>query len=460
MHANAIVKALIAAGLIDQVVELEVKAPSEYEFECERNALLEGKRQMAGAALKIAKTNLAKVMKAKGATPEAVTEAEAHVEKAQAKVDELAEHTDATSDAKYLPEAMRMANLALFGSILAAAGKEMPVNTAADDTLVIQETAEDAENNPEACHKPSDSGRERITPLSVEKAVEHHNIVWGRVLHTANIEGLSWLTGFDKRGIVKDAEGKPVLDAAGQKQVDIVKVTICRPFAAWLQHELDTTTSEDWEASLLVAKNAGWLDFKPTHVNVSEGRELFNAWLEEVPLNKKNLTSTRRERIVGAVGDRKWNNVIKAVVAGVRKDINKALTDWVMVAYSPVAHSHVALIKRSTAYRALVMQRDNEELQLAMEEEQLAADMVVQKTIRATIQLKQLETIELQDKLNEQMAEVSAKLAAKLAALTPVTPVAPALDTTPAAPEAKPNGTGGIKPSVPMTQGMRPIGIR
>ena len=451
MKANAVAQTLINAGIIDNVMGLDFKDLHTYTFEAERNTRLEKRRDEAGAALKIATLVLNKQQKAKTVDITAIAAAQEAFNKAQHEVDNLETLTDPITDSKFVREFVNLAHLGLFGAILATDGKEIPLSKAGLNSIDSDMTDEELEADETRCHKPSDrlEDQQRVVPMTLDQAQINESVVWRIAEHYAGIEGNTWLRSFSRNEILKDNVGRPLLDSFGNKQVVRVTTEIIRPFAEWLKVEIEVAKKEDWEASLLICRRGGWAEYKTPTMGINEAMVEFGKWLDAVPDNKKGMTTTRRERIVAAVADRKWKNLLKAAtevqtVVGGKKALEQAMKDWIIFNYSPHAENNIRAIKASSVYQTLLVQRENDELVEQQEQQRLAADHQAQAMIRTQLQMGQLQfamqqktNAELQTKLQEQMAAVMAQLNTAAPSTAPVVPVLPAM------PGVKP--TAGIR---------------
>lgn len=284
---NAIVKALINAGIIDNVIDAEFRAPIAYRFEAEVVSAKKGK--------KVA-------------------------------VDTLA---DPITDAKFIPQIVRTAYYRLVGAILRNSGNDKPLFD------------ESVESDVESCYKPEDGGNEkRISPeQDLAEATMAVAVIWRIAEHYARVEGNGWLRSINKLTVVRDANGNA--------QAVMTSDEIVRPFDEWLTTEIERNTTESqWGLSCQYARQLGHDAFPK--IGLDDARKAFTAWLDEVP---PMSDISRREKIVGAVADRKWNALIVAAVSGVKRDIEKASKDWIILMHSPRAAQTVPSYKMQPSYQ-------------------------------------------------------------------------------------------------------------
>jgi hypothetical protein len=297
--------------------------------------------------------------------------------------------TDIITDSKLVRQMTNLAYTGLVGAILRQEGNNKPLF---DD--------EDEDNEYDGFTPP--------TPMSIEEAVYNAAVIWRIAQHYARMEGNEWLSGITKLTTTKDANGNLV----------VVRTTdaVVRPFHEWLQVECERNAPEtNWGASVSFAKQLGWTQpgVVPS-VGVDEARDALTAWLDAMPYNRDGTDITRREKIVTAVADRKWRDLVAAACSGNNKAVEKAQKDWVLIAHSPNAKRDIAQIKASVAYQLHEQKKQLDEL---------------------TAMKEQLELEEMRAEFARTKAELLERMQALRA--TPVQPTAPA--PAPEAPQH--NGT-------------------
>lgn len=355
---NAITKAIIAAGIIDSVVTLECRAPSTYMFEAEQTLPVKKGKQR------------------KGDEPVSLL-------------------TDPITDSKFVRQFVNLAYTGLVGAILREAGSDKPLFDAS--------TEYNSEDDAGATHKAADRDLNDDKPMTLSQAVRNAAVVWRVAEHYSRIEGNEWLRNISKLSLVRDSNGN----------MQAIRTTeeIIRPFDEWLVVEIERNADDSqWGMSCQFARQLSHDEFPL--IGIDQARLEFSIWLDEIPFNRDNLSLTRRERIVTAVADRKWNTLVAACSSGVRKDIDKACRDWIIIAYSTKAVGHIAAIKRSTEYQLLEVEREAVAQSAASDALDLATRRMQLDQQRMQLQAGQL-------RLQQQQAEFQKKMAEFLAAGAP-----------------------------------------
>jgi hypothetical protein len=358
MNTNQITKALISAGIIDNVVALETRAPGSYVFEAEASKVVKSKT-------------------AKGIKTESVL-------------------TDPITDAKFVPALVNLAHEARVGAILRENGKEAP----------LFDREEDEEDSLTACHKPSDRATTIGKALSEADAATNDSVVWRIAEHAARVEGNEWLRSITKLSLVTDTNG--LLQA--------VRTTdeIIRPFDGWLQAGIERAPADSsWGLACRYVKQLG--HSATPSIGFDEAKAKFKVWLDSIPFTFDGSgTATRREKVVAAVADRKWNALVKAALSGINKDIAKAQKDWIICAYSPKAAIQVEAIKASTEYQLLLVDRENIALTKNSDALELANRRMLLDQNRLLIQMGQLKLQAQQDEYQKQFGLIQAQMKAML----------------------------------------------
>lgn len=388
---NAIVKAFIAAGLIDSVVTLESRAPSTYIFEAE-------------------------VEKSKGKKTKPVSEL-----------------TDPITDAKFVRQATSLAYTGLVGAILRANGQEV--------ALFDREVEDFA-----STHQPIDRDFSGEKPMSMEDGVRNAAVVYRIAEHYARVEGNEWLMSLNKVTLVKDDVG----NVRAERTTDV----IVRPFADWLQVEIERSAPDSqWGLNCLYVKQLGWPKFPS--VDIDTAKHEFTEWLNAIPWNREELSLTRREKIVEAVADRKWNNLVKAVVSGVKKDIDKAAKDWIIICHSPKAALQSIAMRMSVEFKLLTADRENAAIAAEADELELSNRRMMLDMQRMQIQAGQLALQAKQIEYQTQFKAMQEQMAVTMKALQASAPVAgvPAASGTAKSEDIKPKLNGsGMGPKIPSYQ--------
>jgi hypothetical protein len=464
MHnVNVITKQLIAANLTDKVVGLQPLHAGNYKFEAERDIAHEAVMNELNGLLAIAEDQLRKAQKAlgKAKTDEAKSKAELSVKQwtdevaARKAIKEAAEWvTDPITDAKFVPELVRYAHNALIGALNRKGGNTKPL-------------FDPAESEETGCYETDDGGEDvgPSKPMTVEEGIHWVAVVDRIFEHYGNIDSLSWLFSIEKKGLRRDADGNKVLNEHGQPIVDITYERVCLPWRAAFQRELENTNEDknpNWYVSLQYARQEGALDIRIPHMDIDEAKEEFNKWLNEVPWSRDMDPRSRRERIVARVADRKWKAFIRAVSSGINKDIERSLKDWVIMSYSALAARHVAEFKKSSEYKMILAQRENEELVRENEKVELELAQQRNQMVRSSLQMAQMQLSLQAMEMQKQMAAMQAEMAKQMAAMQAKMPKPTEQPAAPAPTEqpAETPKVNGMKPATAYTQGMRPVGIR
>jgi len=299
---------------------------------------------------------------------------------------------DIITDAKFINQAVRMAYCGLIGAILRANGREEPLF---DEEPEVATTSDLADRS------------DTIAPMSIEQGIQNASNVWHWAKHVARAEGNEWLFEMTQR----ELEVQP----DGSKKVVTKVAHVVRPFSEWIKDEKAANTDDSqWGLSIQLVIQLGYGDLVLNEVS-EDPRLAVSEWLNEIPASRDSLTTSRRERIVTAVADRKWRDLNTAVQTGVARDIEAQLRNWIIIAYSPKAKAHIAAFRASPAYKTEMVKREQDKLQIEEQNDQFLFAMEELKLGRAELKLnrkiREAKQAEFLSKLESRYAELDARLA-------------------------------------------------